>query len=248
DPSDRGPHEDREDRLGGLAHRSGEGARRRDDRTERRAVRVVGERRRSQDAHEPRQCRRQRPPESERPPGVAHPLPPRERGAPTEEAGGAPGGATTGRRAARAGRACRGDRSSFRVVRSRPAAPARRTPDEPGAGGRIPDASHERAVLRVLAAAGGARVGGSSLALAPPSPMKGSLSMSVDHDAIEMALARGADQQIGQYRLDLTTGVWWWSPETYRLHGFEPGEVVPTTALVLAHKHPEDRDRVGRML
>ena len=72
--------------------------------------------------------------------------------------------------------------------------------------------------------------------------------MSVDDHAIEQALARGAHQQIGQYRLDLSTGVWWWSPETYRLHGFEPGDVVPTTALVLAHKHPDDRERVRQIL
>ncbi|MFF2268601.1 PAS and ANTAR domain-containing protein [Cellulosimicrobium cellulans] len=72
--------------------------------------------------------------------------------------------------------------------------------------------------------------------------------MSVDDHAIEQALARGAHQQIGQYRLDLSTGVWWWSPETYRLHGFEPGDVVPTTALVLAHKHPDDRERVREIL
>ncbi|WP_264030886.1 PAS and ANTAR domain-containing protein [Cellulosimicrobium sp. SH8] len=72
--------------------------------------------------------------------------------------------------------------------------------------------------------------------------------MSVDDHAIEQALARGAHQQIGQYRLDLSTGVWWWSPETYRLHGFEPGDVVPTTPLVLAHKHPDDRERVRQIL
>ncbi|MBN0039540.1 PAS and ANTAR domain-containing protein [Cellulosimicrobium cellulans] len=72
--------------------------------------------------------------------------------------------------------------------------------------------------------------------------------MSVDDHAIEHALARGASQQIGQYRLDLTTGSWWWSSETYRVHGFEPGEVVPTTELVLAHKHPDDRERVRRIL
>jgi PAS domain S-box-containing protein len=72
--------------------------------------------------------------------------------------------------------------------------------------------------------------------------------MSVDDHAIEQALARGTHQQIGQYRLDLSTGVWWWSPETYRLHGFEPGDVVPTTALVLAHKHPDDRERVRKIL
>ncbi|MGW6226775.1 PAS and ANTAR domain-containing protein [Cellulosimicrobium cellulans] len=70
----------------------------------------------------------------------------------------------------------------------------------------------------------------------------------MDDHAIEHALARGASQQIGQYRLDLATGTWWWSSETYRVHGFEPGEVVPTTELVLAHKHPDDRDRVRQIL
>lgn len=72
--------------------------------------------------------------------------------------------------------------------------------------------------------------------------------MSVDDHAIEHALARGAGQQIGQYRLDLATGTWWWSSETFRVHGFEPGEVVPTTQLVLAHKHPDDRERVRQIL
>ncbi|MFJ2519210.1 PAS and ANTAR domain-containing protein [Cellulosimicrobium cellulans] len=70
----------------------------------------------------------------------------------------------------------------------------------------------------------------------------------MDDHAIEHALARGASQQIGRYRLELATGTWWWSSETYRVHGFEPGEVVPTTELVLAHKHPDDRDRVRQIL
>lgn len=47
----------------------------------------------------------------------------------------------------------------------------------------------------------------------------------------------------GLFRFEIATATWWWSHETYRIHGFEPGEVVPTTALVLAHKHPDDRDR-----
>ncbi|MFD4991428.1 PAS and ANTAR domain-containing protein [Cellulosimicrobium cellulans] len=72
--------------------------------------------------------------------------------------------------------------------------------------------------------------------------------MSLDDHAIEHALARGASQQIGQYRLDLATGTWWWSSETFRVHGFEPGEVVPTTQLVLAHKQPDDRERVRQIL
>ena len=52
----------------------------------------------------------------------------------------------------------------------------------------------------------------------------------------------------GQWRYDLATGAWWWSPETYRIHGFEPREVVPTTDLVLAHKHPEDREAFAQLL
>ncbi len=33
---------------------------------------------------------------------------------------------------------------------------------------------------------------------------------------------------------------WEWSDDMFRLHGFEPGEVVPTTELLLRHKHPDD--------
>lgn len=32
-----------------------------------------------------------------------------------------------------------------------------------------------------------------------------------------------------------------WSEPVYRMHGFEPGEVVPSTALMLAHCHRDDR-------
>ncbi|ROS74352.1 PAS and ANTAR domain-containing protein [Cellulomonas sp. PhB143] len=72
--------------------------------------------------------------------------------------------------------------------------------------------------------------------------------MSIDPIAVESALALGTHQLTGQYRLDLRTGSWWWSDESYLIHGFAPGEVVPTTELVLAHKHPEDRERVRRIL
>jgi len=65
---------------------------------------------------------------------------------------------------------------------------------------------------------------------------------------IEGTLALGASHPVGRYRHDLVTGQWWWSDETYRIHGFEPGDVVPTTALILAHKHPDDRDRVSQVL
>lgn len=73
--------------------------------------------------------------------------------------------------------------------------------------------------------------------------------MSVDdHAHTRTPLSRHAGQRIGQFRLDLATDTWWWSSETFRVHGFDPGEVVPTTELVLAHKHPDDRDHVRQIL
>jgi len=59
----------------------------------------------------------------------------------------------------------------------------------------------------------------------------------------ERALALGTRTRAGGYRLHLATQHWWWSDEVYAIHGFAPHEVVPTTELLLAHKHPEDRDR-----
>ncbi|MEU4362646.1 PAS and ANTAR domain-containing protein [Promicromonospora sp. NPDC023987] len=65
---------------------------------------------------------------------------------------------------------------------------------------------------------------------------------------IEKALAGGARQPLGRYRFDLATGEWAWSDEVYVMHGFEPGDIVPTTPLMLAHKHPDDRARVDGVL
>ncbi|MDR7381704.1 PAS and ANTAR domain-containing protein [Promicromonospora iranensis] len=65
---------------------------------------------------------------------------------------------------------------------------------------------------------------------------------------LEQALATGAKPPVGRYELDLATGTWEWSDEVYEMHGFEPGEVVPTTPLILSHKHPDDRERVDGVL
>lgn len=67
-------------------------------------------------------------------------------------------------------------------------------------------------------------------------------------ETLEAALAPGHQVPLGRYRLDLTTGTWAWSDEVFAMHGFSPGEVVPTTELVLAHKHPRDRERVDHVL
>jgi PAS domain S-box-containing protein len=55
------------------------------------------------------------------------------------------------------------------------------------------------------------------------------------------------DCTAGTFFIDALTGVMTWSDEIYRIHGYERGEVVPTLELVLAHKHPDDRDRLRKM-
>lgn len=44
----------------------------------------------------------------------------------------------------------------------------------------------------------------------------------------------------GPFVYTVATKTWWWSDDLFRILGFEPGEVVPTTDLLVAHKHPGD--------
>ncbi len=37
---------------------------------------------------------------------------------------------------------------------------------------------------------------------------------------------------------------WEWSDDLYQLHGFGRGDILPTTELLLAHTHPDDRESV----
>ena len=70
-----------------------------------------------------------------------------------------------------------------------------------------------------------------------------------DLEAVLDAVLRGdGPQPVGRYVLDVPTGKWWWSDELFAMHGFLPGEVVPTTELMLAHKHPDDLSRVQGVL
>ena len=41
---------------------------------------------------------------------------------------------------------------------------------------------------------------------------------------------------------------WEWSDVVARMHGYEPGTVTPTTELILAHKHPDDRQHVAMLI
>ena len=55
------------------------------------------------------------------------------------------------------------------------------------------------------------------------------------------ALAGSTTESVGRFTYTVATDSWWWSTSLYTIHGFTPGEVVPTTALMTAHQHPDDR-------
>lgn len=48
---------------------------------------------------------------------------------------------------------------------------------------------------------------------------------------------------VGRYTYRAKTDEWWWSDNMFRIHGFDPGSVVPTTELVMRHIHRDDVDR-----
>ena len=52
----------------------------------------------------------------------------------------------------------------------------------------------------------------------------------------------------GSFHFSRDTGTWTWSEQVYGIYGFAPGDVVPTTELILAHQHPEDRAEVEQIL
>lgn len=62
---------------------------------------------------------------------------------------------------------------------------------------------------------------------------------------VEEALAGGVPQRVGWFRFYFADQRWEWSREVQRMHGYKPGSVTPTTELVLAHKHPDDRGQVA---
>jgi PAS domain S-box-containing protein len=63
------------------------------------------------------------------------------------------------------------------------------------------------------------------------------------------ATATAADYlNVGTFRFWFVDQRWEWSDEVARMHGYQPGTVVPTTKLLLSHKHPDDRAHVQDLL
>ncbi|MBF4998202.1 ANTAR domain-containing protein [Nocardia sp. BSTN01] len=71
---------------------------------------------------------------------------------------------------------------------------------------------------------------------------------SGDDDGVERVVGAGDPQGVGRFRFWFAEGRWEWSDEVARMHGYAPGQIEPTTELLLEHKHPDDRDRVEATL
>jgi hypothetical protein len=51
-------------------------------------------------------------------------------------------------------------------------------------------------------------------------------------------------RQTGRFVYHVAGQQWEWDDDVYAIHGYRPGEVEPTTDLVMRHKHEHDRERV----
>jgi PAS domain S-box-containing protein len=66
--------------------------------------------------------------------------------------------------------------------------------------------------------------------------------------AVDLVIGAGEPQRVGRFKFFLDGQRWEWSDTVARIHGYEPGTLVPTTELLLQHKHPDDRTRVAAVL
>ncbi len=71
---------------------------------------------------------------------------------------------------------------------------------------------------------------------------------SDDADMAGQVIGGGTAHSIGSFRFWFADRRWEWSDEVAAIHGYAPGTIVPTTAVLLSHKHPDDRDQVARTL
>ena len=74
----------------------------------------------------------------------------------------------------------------------------------------------------------------------PADPFLGAVPGAED---VLVAVAAGTPEIMARFSFDVRANRWWWSEEMFALHGLDPADVVPSTELLLAHKHPEDRTR-----
>ncbi len=59
-------------------------------------------------------------------------------------------------------------------------------------------------------------------------------------DQLPTPVAPGPHAPAGRFVHRVPDDTWWWSDDLYRIYGFAPGEVVPSTELIKRHRHPDD--------
>ncbi|MGW4365245.1 PAS and ANTAR domain-containing protein [Nocardia takedensis] len=72
-----------------------------------------------------------------------------------------------------------------------------------------------------------------------------------DADATEAAdrvLGGGLALTAGRFGFRFADQQWEWSDEVAAMHGYGVGEAVPTTEMLLSHKHPDDREWVASVI
>ncbi|ORB75263.1 PAS and ANTAR domain-containing protein [Mycobacterium scrofulaceum] len=69
-----------------------------------------------------------------------------------------------------------------------------------------------------------------------------------ERSAVDLVLGLGDPQKVGRFQFFMESERWEWSDAVARMHGYRPGEVRPSTGLLLQHKHPEDREHVAAVL
>ena len=55
-------------------------------------------------------------------------------------------------------------------------------------------------------------------------------------------------ERVGSFRYFRAEDRWEWSDTVAHMHGYAPGQIQPTTALVLSHKHPDDAGNVALLI
>jgi PAS domain S-box-containing protein len=55
-------------------------------------------------------------------------------------------------------------------------------------------------------------------------------------------------ERVGSFRYLRGDDRWEWSDSVAQMHGYAPGQVQPTTALVMSHKHPDDAANVAALI
>ncbi|MFE1591358.1 PAS and ANTAR domain-containing protein [Nocardia sp. NPDC058705] len=62
---------------------------------------------------------------------------------------------------------------------------------------------------------------------------------------INTVIGAEACMGVGTFRYWFADGRWEWSDELAAIYGYQPGEVEPTTELLLSHQHPDDQEELG---